>query len=363
MAMNVSVIVPAHNCESTIGECVNSLFRQASSPGDLEVIVVDDGSEDGTARLARQCGARVVSIERSGAAAARNRGVERASGDILLFTDADCRPGADWVDRMTRPFLDPGVTATKGVYRSDQKSLTARFVQLEYTGRYARTRRADRVDFIDTYSAGFRRRQFFRAGGFDERFVIGEDQEFSFRYASLGGDMVFVPDAVVTHLHADSPWRYFRKKLAIGYWKIAVLSHHPRKAISDSHTPQTLKVEMLATLGAMGAVPFAGQAIGAAVLALSGGALVVCMAPSVLRASREDLRLALAAPGLLILRDVALGAGWIRGMLVGPRRILGGRPRPGGGWLRPTAAASGGGSEVRPAPIQRRAEEEIHEFV
>lgn len=83
----VSVIVPARDAAATIAACLRSIAAQTRPA--QEIIVVDDGSADGTADIARQAGARVVSQPRLGAAAARNAGARLATGDLLFFCDAD----------------------------------------------------------------------------------------------------------------------------------------------------------------------------------------------------------------------------------------------------------------------------------
>lgn len=95
--VNVSVIVPAHNAQSTIGRTLAALARQEFG-GRYEVIVVDDGSSDQTAQIARQAGARVISHPAPrGPAAARNAGRAAARGELLAFTDADCEPTPRWL--------------------------------------------------------------------------------------------------------------------------------------------------------------------------------------------------------------------------------------------------------------------------
>ena len=100
-----SVIIPAYNAAASIGACLEALAHQTLAAGDFEVIVVDDGSTDTTPRVAEQFGVRVVRGTHGGPAAARNLGASLATGQFLLFTDADCVPEPDWAEQMLRPLL------------------------------------------------------------------------------------------------------------------------------------------------------------------------------------------------------------------------------------------------------------------
>jgi glycosyltransferase involved in cell wall biosynthesis len=317
----LSVIVPAYNAAQTLEGCLMALTTQTLPPGlELEIIVVDDGSTDDTAAVAHRYGVRVISQANAGPAAARNTGARAASGELLLFTDADCVPAHDWAARMAAPFADPAIAGAKGTYRTSQSEPVARFVQIEYEDRYDRMRRQEYIDFVDTYSAAYQRDIFAQAGGFDTTFPNAsvEDQELSFRLAQSGHQFVFVPDACVTHLHDRTVGEYARRKFWIGYWKALVTSRYPSKLASDSHTPQVLKVQM-------GLV-----AVGGALLALSAplrrrrlalGAVNCWVAfglttlPFLRKAWPKDRTVASLAPLLLFIRAWALGIGFALGNL------------------------------------------------
>lgn len=313
--MDVSVIVPAYNSATTIGACLQALASQRLPGRSYEVIVVDDGSSDMTREIAGRFDVRLIEEPHKGPAAARNRGAVEANGEIVLFTDADCQPTKNWISEMTAPFELLEVVGVKGAYRTWQKGVIPRFVQCEYEERYERMARRRQIDFIDTYSAGYRREVFLREKGFDVRYPSAsvEDQEFSFRLAERGYRMVFNPRAVVYHQHPETLVAYFGRKFNIGYWKVMVLERHPRKAVSDSHTPQSLKVQMGVVLLLIPVVPLAllsGVTLPALVAAVL---FVFSVLPFSVKALLKDPLVGVVSPPLLLVRSVALMLGVMKG--------------------------------------------------
>jgi glycosyltransferase involved in cell wall biosynthesis len=191
-----SVIVPARDAESTLPRALEALARQ-DLEGDYEVIVVDDGSRDTTAELARAAPGPVTVIEQeaSGPAAARNRGVAAASGRVLAFCDADCFPSPGW--------LAAGTAALESADLVQGKVLPDPTVPL---GPFDRT-------LWVTYEAGLyetanlfvTRETFDRVGGFEEwlNVEIGkgmfEDTWFGWRARRAGLSTVFSEEALVHH--------------------------------------------------------------------------------------------------------------------------------------------------------------------
>jgi cellulose synthase/poly-beta-1,6-N-acetylglucosamine synthase-like glycosyltransferase len=288
----------------------------------VEIIVVDDGSRDGTLAVAsKYAGVRVVSQSRNmGPAAARNRGAQEARGEIILFTDADCVPGENWVADMVGSFEnDPGVTGVKGVYRTRQRDLTARFVQLEFEFKYERMKQQDRIFFIDTYSAGYRRQIFLESGGFDTGFPVAstEDIELSFRLAAKGYRMVFNPRAYVYHQHPASWIDYMKRKFKYAYWGAVVMRRYPNKALNDSYTPITQKVQlMLVPIGmvALG-LSFLHSTIwrwGAVAVWLSIG---LSMLPFAALSLRKDWLATLASPLFLVPRALVQSLAVVAGAM------------------------------------------------
>jgi GT2 family glycosyltransferase len=211
-------------------------------------LVVDDGSTDNTAgTISRYPEVRLITQKNGGPAAARNRGAAEACGATILFTDDDCVPMEDWLEAMLERFEDPEIVGVKGVYRTRQRSLAARFVQVEYEDRYRMMAGFNYIDFVDTYSAAFRRDRFLEMNGYDTSFPVAcaEDIELSYRMSARGWKMKFAPKAVVYHTHPDTFAKYLKKKYKFAFWRVLAIRKNPGKGVKDSHTPQVMKLQLL----------------------------------------------------------------------------------------------------------------------
>ncbi len=327
--MSVSIIIPTFNGSLRIGNCLDALLPQAIEV-DAEIIVVDDGSSDNTCDVVRRyASVRLISQVNSGPAAARNRGVLEAKGRIVLFTDDDCVPTTGWLSAMLKPFEDPTVIGVKGAYRTRQKALVARFVQVDYEDRYRLMADLPEIDFVDTYSAAFRRDRFLELNGYDATFPVAcaEDIELSYRMSERGWKMVFDPTAIVYHTHPARLGAYLRKKYKFAFWRMLALRKNPKKTLKDSHTPQIMKMQLL----------FAPVLLIAALLDVVVRprvplSLLVCITflfstlPFTARVFRKDPVVAFLCPLLLAARSCAQLLGVTGGLL--------------SAWRGPTKAAS-----------------------
>lgn len=322
--LRCSVIVPVHNGARVIDRCLDFLANQTVAPDQYEIIVVDDGSTDDTVQIVQRWtdhhpGHAVILLrqQQTGPAGARNLGARAARGAVLLFTDADCRVARHWVEVLIRPFTENDPPAgLMGTYLSDQKSLVARFVQLEFEDRYRRIAAGSQVDLVPTNSAAFRRDIFLAKGGFDASFpeANNEDVEFSFRLNKAGYQMVFVPEAQVYHQHPGDWLDYASTKIGRGYWRTRVYRRYPSKVLRDSYTPQVLKAQIvLAPLLLLGIVAaLVRRSLGWLVLGLP---FLATTTPFVQLALQRDPSVALVAPWGLWLRSVAFALGIAQGLL------------------------------------------------
>jgi glycosyltransferase involved in cell wall biosynthesis len=322
-AKTASIIIPTFNGASRISHCLDALMKQVSGRN-VEILVVDDGSTDNTAEVVgRYPSVCLISQANSGPAAARNRGASEARGTILLFTDDDCVSMPDWLDAMLEPFKNPDVVGAKGVYRTRQKSLAARFVQIEYEDKYRLMAGLSSIDFIDTYSAAFLRDRFLEMTGYDTSFPVAcaEDIELSYRMSARGWIMKFVPAAIVYHTHPDTFSRYLKKKYKFAFWRVLAVRKNPSKGVKDSHTPQVMKLQLLFGPTLLLALAFdvaTKPLVPASFLVL--GAFLFSTLPFTRRAIKKDPIVGMISPVVLAARACAQVLGVTAGLIYASRR-------------------------------------------
>ena len=322
----VSVIIPAYNAEKTIRKCLEPLMSQDYAE-EYEVIVVDDGSTDSTPHMVSEFNkVRLIKQENAGPAAARNKGAAEAEGEILLFTDADCVPEHNWISEMLKPFNEnKEVIGVKGRYKTNQKEIVARFVQLEYEDKYNYMLKNKYIDFIDTYSAGFKKESFLEMGGYDTEFPVAcaEDVELSYRLSNKGYKMVFNPDAIVYHTHPNRLLDYLKKKYKFAFWRMLTLKKNPNKATKDSHTPQIMKIQVLFPPVIFGSVVLAAIHRSFLFFFLFLLTLFVFTTLSfAFKAYKSDLTIGLLSPILLFFRGSAQFFGILGGIVCIIRKKL-----------------------------------------
>ena len=215
----ISVVVPALDAATTLGECLRALAEQ-SYPTELRetIVVVDARTSDATASIARQSGARVLLHSREGAASARNAGVAIATGKWIAFTDADCVPTRRWLEELLNTCeASQGLGAAGPTSGLSSVTPAARFVDLTGGLDAERHLAHDTYPWAPTCNVMYRREALVSVGGFDERFESYEGCDLHTRLRrEVGGAFSFVRRAVVLHRHRAS-WRaYWRQQVNYG---------------------------------------------------------------------------------------------------------------------------------------------------
>jgi glycosyltransferase involved in cell wall biosynthesis len=202
--IKVSVIVPVYNGGRAFRQCLEALA--ASTYPVLDVIVVDDGSSDGSADLATACGYRVLYSDRprSGPAAARNLGAHAASGEVLFFVDADVAVRPDTVGTVAAAFAaDPDLDALFGSYDDapGAPNFLSQYKNLFH--HYVHQHGNERASTFWSGCGAIRRSVFLLHGGFDTELYHRpciEDIELGYRITRRGGHIRLRKDLQVKHL-------------------------------------------------------------------------------------------------------------------------------------------------------------------
>ena len=221
-APKVSVIIPVRNRPIDIHRCLTSLNNVEYPKEKLEIIVVDDASEDDTAEVAEQFNVTLLrNPYRQGASYCRNLGARSATGEILCFIDSDCVATSLWLRHLVMGFTDEQVSVVGGLVDSySNKSSLDRYEQVNsslHMGNYAQDSRGDdRFFYLPSCNLAIRRRELQKAGGFAEGMNVGEDVDLCWRIIDAGGVIEYNPASVICHRHRNQIWPFCRRRFEYG---------------------------------------------------------------------------------------------------------------------------------------------------
>jgi glycosyltransferase involved in cell wall biosynthesis len=233
----ISIVIPAYNASKTISETIKACLNQRVLDKKFEVIVVDDGSIDNTAEIVKKYPVRYIYQENCGPAKARNTGWKAASGKIICFTDSDCVPEEDWIEKINNKYISDDIGSVGGSYGIiNEDSLLARCIHEEIIQRHL-------VMPSDTYSLGSynlscRRDVLEGIGGFDESYKMasGEDNDLSYRIVKSGYKLIFDKDIKVSHYYPTRIMKYLKEQFWHGFWRVKLYRDHPDMMKGDNYS-------------------------------------------------------------------------------------------------------------------------------
>lgn len=229
----VSVVVPTYDRRPHLEQLLPHLEERAGP--EVEVVIVDDGSSDGTSGLLRSVSWAVTTSQPNGGpAAARNTGWRLARAPVVAFLDDDCTPGSGWPLGLLDAFEDDRVGGVGGQVVGRDRSTLGAYVEVERLVDHGRDV-DDGVDYLITANAAYRRSVLEELGGFDEAFpsAAGEDVDLSWRARDAGWRLVR-SDVPVEHDHRTGVREVLRTHRAHGRARALLDTRHPGRPASAS---------------------------------------------------------------------------------------------------------------------------------
>lgn len=233
MECSSSVIIPAYNEENHIEACLSSLSSQ-----ETEVIVIVGGT-DRTRTIAEHheaCDRVLVEEGANGPGAARNRGIREATGEILLFTDADTVVPEDWVETHLSQYTDERVIGVGGPAKPLEGGLKHRILFKLFSDIWYRL--SWPVGFIQqpSFNCSYRRSVLYEEGGFNEEIPFMEDTELSLRTKKHGSVVYDQETCVKTSVRREQTNGYL--SLFVLYLKFYVMFYVLRRNSEYEYFPQ-----------------------------------------------------------------------------------------------------------------------------
>ncbi len=226
----ISVIVCTRNGASTLNECLSSLERLRWP--NREIIVVDDGSTDGTREIIQRHPSVIcLSLEPSGLGIARNAGAAQARGEILAYTDDDCVADPDWLHYLALAFADESVGAAGGPNIPPPPQNLTQACVAAAPGGPAHVLLGDvEAEHLPGCNLAVRRRAFENIGGFCPLYhAAGDDVDFCWRLHAAGFRIIFQPAAMVWHYRRFHATAYLRQQAGYGKAEALLMAYHGEK--------------------------------------------------------------------------------------------------------------------------------------
>ncbi|MFH1776656.1 MAG: glycosyltransferase [Candidatus Omnitrophota bacterium] len=313
----VSVVVAAYNAAGTIAGVIECLLGQDYPKDKLEVIIVDDGSTDETARLVKEYPVKYIYQKNKGPAAARNLGWRSSTGEIVCFTDADCMAEKAWVSKLVSKYNSKRIAGVGGSYDiMNSKNLLACCLHEEILERHLHM--PEEVNYLGAFNVSYRRSVLEEVNGFDQSFRIasGEDNELSYRIKKKGYSFIFDKNIKVSHYHPENLLKYLKRQFWHGFWRMKIYAKHPHMSKGDVYAGSLDFIRPPLALIALILIVFSFYPPAGYMFLILQGVLLVLQIPlsfKIIRRTKQKKITALIA--INFLRDYARGLGMLLGVL------------------------------------------------
>ena len=245
----VSIIVPVYNAHRTIVDCLESIQKLDYPKDKIEIIVVDNGSNDKSDEIAKTFGIKVLfETSMNSSYAARNKGIKAAHGELFAFTDADCVVSPWWLNFLVKDWNDQSVGCFCGEIEAFQpNTLIEKFSERRKILSQQNTLKNAYLPYAQTANVAYRREVFEQVGFFNPEMKSGGDADFGWRMQKETSFLVrFCPNAIVYHKHRTTIRALFKQYQKYEYGKKFWVKRYP-----DYPMPSA-GMRFLALIGSLG---------------------------------------------------------------------------------------------------------------
>jgi succinoglycan biosynthesis protein ExoA len=329
--VKISIVVPCRNEKRHIGAFLDSLLRQRfDRDWEIEILVADGMSDDGTREILRQYMLKAPSVQMIDnpgciVSTGLNAAIAASTGEIIIRMDAHTVYARDYVRQCVSVLRETGADNVGGPWIARGighmgRAIAAAF-QSPFCAGGGKSHDPNYEGDADTVYLGcWRRSAFERFGLFDPELVRNQDDELNFRIRRAGGRLFQSPRIQSYYTPRSSLFALFKQYLQYGFWKVAVMRKHGSVA-SWRHLVPALFVSSI-TLGLL--LIALSAALGWSTLALLAGTLLgveltfyalACLTASLPYVGTLELPALLAVPGVIAVHHISYGLGFLMGLL------------------------------------------------
>lgn len=251
----VSVVIPCRNEKDYIGKCIESIINQSYGIENIEILVADGCSQDGTPGIVSEYSqeysqVRLIRNERKVAPAAMNLGIKSSEGSIIIIFGAHAYMDRDYVAKCVNKLEEMDIECVGGRIINISENEAAEAISLAMASPFgvgnALFRYSDKEELVDTVAFGAYNRSIFdKIGYFDEEFVRNQDDELNFRIIKSKGRILLSPDILSYYYTRGSFRKLWTQYYQYGFWKVRVIQKHKRPASLRHLVPMAFVLNLI----------------------------------------------------------------------------------------------------------------------
>jgi glycosyltransferase involved in cell wall biosynthesis len=225
----ISVVIPTYNRAKYLKKALDSLIKQGVVDNNFEVVVIDDGSRDGTKKISEQyikkLNLKYIHSDHGGVSLARNRGIKESSGDVIVFFDDDAIASVDWIESIEK------IMKKESVITGSVEPIKNNIWQY-FAPHYDQGDKPIKSSVLLEGNCAIKRKVFDDVGRFDEKLTYGHEGEEFISRASKKYKIMYYPNVIIHHDYAFGIFNYLNKQFKFGH-KMSYLKYDEIKGLFD----------------------------------------------------------------------------------------------------------------------------------